>query len=357
MKLCLVGGFLGSGKTTAIRHAALSFLIGGVKVGVITNDQGEDLVDTAFIRNSRIATKEVLNGCFCCNYNQLAKDIDFLRKTENAEIIFAESVGSCTDLVATIAKPFGKFSPEITVVISVFADATLLYALMSGNASFLNENVQYIYKKQLEEADILVINKIDLMTVTELEKVKQQIQNDYREKILLYQNSLEEKSIRDWMLALEHFELDRKRVSLSLDYDLYAKGEAVLAWVDQRISIQTRNNSAQSVAVRLIHTIYDAIRKKQYPIAHLKFLVDDGIKQNKISFTVLDDFPKQILLTDNRVNRISILLNARIQVEYSKLEQLVSNAIDHTEKQTGSKIAIEAKAAFQPGYPRPTHRI
>ena len=357
MKLFLVGGFLGSGKTTAIHQAAITFLNSGIRVAVMTNDQGEDLVDTAFIKNAGIATKEVLNGCFCCNYDQLTKGIYSLRETENTEIIFAESVGSCTDLVATIAKPLAKYNPEITVVISVFADAGLLNALMVGSALFLNDNVRYIYKKQLEEADILIINKIDLLNDAELKKVKEQIEIEYAGKILLYQNSLEENGILKWVLALECFQLNNERISLDLNYDQYAKGEAILTWVDQRMTIETEDGTAGAIALKLIHKIYSNLKKRNYPIAHLKFLLDDEVKQRKLSFTALDNNSEEFLLTDNIVNNISILLNARIQVEFPKLEQLISEIIEQTGLETGSKIVVHKRAAFQPGYPRPTHRI
>ena len=112
MKLFLVGGFLGSGKTTAIHQAALVLQESGINVAVVTNDQGEDLVDTAFLEDAGVPTKEVLNGCFCCNYDQLSNAVFSLQANEAPAVIFAESVGSCTDLVATIAKPFNKFNPR-----------------------------------------------------------------------------------------------------------------------------------------------------------------------------------------------------------------------------------------------------
>lgn len=357
MKLFLIGGFLGSGKTTAIHQAAVSALKNGEKVAVITNDQGSDLVDTSFIKHAGIKTEEVLNGCFCCNYDQFSDAIDSLRETEEPESIFAESVGSCTDLIATIAKPLGKFHPEISVVISIFADAALLSALINSNASFLNDHVRYIYKKQLEEADILIINKIDLLNDTELREVKDQIKLEYPGKKVLYQNSLDEDSIRNWVLLLNEFQLHANRKSLDLDYDLYAKGEAILAWVDQWITIGTKDVTAYSVALKFINTVYSKIRNAKYPIAHLKFLLDDGIQQRKISYTTLNNISKEIVLPDNRVNKISILLNARIQVDFSILEQLISSAILQISKETRSEVVVNKKAAFQPGYPRPTHRM
>ena len=54
-RLHLVGGFLGSGKTTAIAAAAKLLMAQGLRVGVVTNDQGKYLVDTAFFAAARRA--------------------------------------------------------------------------------------------------------------------------------------------------------------------------------------------------------------------------------------------------------------------------------------------------------------
>ena len=357
MKLFLIGGFLGSGKTTAIHNACSSFLRHARKVAVITNDQGADLVDTEFIRTAGVKATEVVNGCFCCNYNQLAEAIQALQQAEKPDIIFAESVGSCTDLVAAIAKPLEKFQPAIEVVISVFADAELLYSLLRGNSVFLDENVRYLYKKQLEEADIIVLNKVDLLIDAHINKVREQIEADFPGKIILYQNSLEEDDVRNWVLTLMRFHLKDKRISLDLDYDLYAKAEAILGWLDQRVVIETRDYSASPVARQLMSAIYTEVRNAGYPIAHLKFLCDDGSKRTKISFTALDDISKEIFFVDHKTNKISVLINARVQVNASELEKLVSATIQEIAHETGARITIDSKAAFQPAYPIPVHRM
>src|SRR5215204_3024033 len=188
MQLFLIGGFLGSGKTTAISQACSLYLERGQKVAVITNDQGEQLVDTGFIKSGGIITEQVANGCFCCNYGQLSEKISLLQEKHLPEIIFAESVGSCTDLIATITKPFAKTHPHIELLISVFADAQLLLTLMKGTSCFLDETVQYIYKKQIEEADILIVNKIDLLGEDDVAQVKEVLKIEYADKRILYQN-------------------------------------------------------------------------------------------------------------------------------------------------------------------------
>jgi G3E family GTPase len=104
MKLLLIGGFLSSGKTTAIVNASHFLWRNKRKVAVITNDQGNQQVDTAIVRHNNIPVEEVATGCFCCHYNALDSSINVLIERYNPSIIFAEAVGSCTDLIATVVE-------------------------------------------------------------------------------------------------------------------------------------------------------------------------------------------------------------------------------------------------------------
>src|SRR6476659_658533 len=151
MNLYLVNGFLGSGKTTAIANACKQLINQKVKTAVITNDQGAQQVDSTYLQILSLPTGEVANGCFCCRYDELEQVVSSLITSEQPEIIFAESVGSCTDLVATVAKPFALHYSGTRILISVFADAHLMHSIMKGTSCFIEEAVQYIYRKQLEE--------------------------------------------------------------------------------------------------------------------------------------------------------------------------------------------------------------
>src|SRR5687768_10964036 len=65
----MIGGFLGAGKTTAVARLAQRLTQRGLKVGLITNDQGRELVDTQMLRSKGFATEEIPGGCFCCRFN------------------------------------------------------------------------------------------------------------------------------------------------------------------------------------------------------------------------------------------------------------------------------------------------
>src|SRR5262245_41885196 len=105
VKLILVGGFLGAGKTTLMLEAAGRLQQSGRRAALIMNDQATDLVDTKLAQSRGLPVAEVAGGCFCCRFPDLDASIDRLVKSAHPDVILAEPVGSCTDLSATVAQP------------------------------------------------------------------------------------------------------------------------------------------------------------------------------------------------------------------------------------------------------------
>lgn len=352
MKIHLLTGFLGSGKTTAIHQAARKLLQQGISVGVITNDQGIKLVDGNFFQSLTIPNRQVTNGCFCCNYNALDDSVQSLINVNVTEIIFAESVGSCTDIVATVLKPLLKFHNDIEVTASTFADVRLLNMILNGKKNLFDETVYYIYLKQLEEAGIIVVNKIDLISSEELQAILQLMNEKYGEKILLYQNSFDEDSIRHWLHTLDEYDEAVTLKSLQIDYDIYATGEAKLAWFDAELEIYSSNNNASKLAEDLINNIYKKINQQQFSIGHLKFLVNEN---HKISFT--SNAQPLIQLKNEQAQKVNLLINIRVQTEPEQINELIHEAIEEAETESLCEIIVDSVSCFQPGYPKPAYRI
>lgn len=354
-KLYLINGFLGSGKTTAIANACKVLIQKQVRVAVIINDQGQHLVDTGFIRSLGIDTSEVSGACLCCNYKELESSINQLKQSYSPEVIFAEAVGSCTDLVATIAKPLGMYDTSVTTVITTFADAMLLNAMVAGKASFMNDEVRYIYQKQLTESDIIVINKADTVTAEELKTVTTFIQKEYADKVVISQDSNNLTDIKFWLGSLDTYQ-QHSRQSLDIDYDVYAKGEAEMAWLDEELVITTSTNNAVEKARLIMNNIISTIKDKKYFVGHVKFLLDDGASKQKVSYTA-SDLNEKISTLDSAVNKVLLLINARVQTQPEQLNQLVENVIAQLKRDAGTGIVVESLSYFKPAYPRPIHRI
>src|SRR5438045_458873 len=112
----MLGGFLGAGKTTAVAALAQHLTRQGLRVGLITNDQGSELVDTAMLRAKGFPTEEIPGGCFCCRFNSLVDAAAKLTETTLPDAFIAEPVGSCTDLVATVTYPLRRmYAEEFTI--------------------------------------------------------------------------------------------------------------------------------------------------------------------------------------------------------------------------------------------------
>ena len=161
----LIGGFLGAGKTTANLDCRATRRR-GQRVGLITNDQSTGLVDTALLGSQGFPTAEVTGGCFCCKFNSLVEAAEKLQQEARPEVFIAEPVGSCTDLKATVSYPLRRmYGDQYQIApLSVLVDplrAMRVLGLAAGKS--FSPKVHYIYNKQLEEAEILVINKCDLL--------------------------------------------------------------------------------------------------------------------------------------------------------------------------------------------------
>ena len=360
MDLHLVGGFLGSGKTTAIIGAVKVLLAQGKRAGVITNDQGKYLVDTAFFRLSDIPTVEVTGGCFCCNYDDLDDRLDQLEEASRPDVIFAESVGSCADIVATVVKPLLSLRRRDAALtsFSVFVDSRLLRMRLSGMDLPFNEDVVYIFDKQIEEAGLLVINKADLLPAGQAQELAGLARDHFPEKQFLFQDSFQPDQVQHWLEVLQSTPYDFHRKPLEINYDRYGSGEARLAWLDEKLSLKVSPGKADALLVYLIKEILEAVQASHLPVGHLKFLIQAGEKEVKISFPTLTGgaWENQVRGFD-RSEEIQLLINGRIEVEAAALKELIQqatrNAVDAFQAQV-SHVEIDY---FHPGFPHPTHRM
>src|ERR671930_663646 len=97
LRFVLVGGFLGAGQTRGGARLARFYAGRGLRVGLVTNDQAEDLVDTSSLRAQGFPVEEVAGACFCCRFDDLVGKVGALEKDKRPDVILAEPVGSCTD--------------------------------------------------------------------------------------------------------------------------------------------------------------------------------------------------------------------------------------------------------------------
>src|SRR5215212_1315054 len=206
----MIGGFLGAGKTTAILRLAKHLTGQGLKVGLITNDQSLGLVDTAMQRSAGFDVEEITGGCFCCRFNSLVQAADKLSEKNRPDVFVAEPVGSCTDLKASVSYPLRRiYGDDFSIApLSVMMDpvrAMRVLGLEKGPA--FSEKVRYVYSKQLEEAEALVINKVDSINAERREALRGALAEKFPATRVFEISAREGEGLQEWFKWLATAEL------------------------------------------------------------------------------------------------------------------------------------------------------
>lgn len=364
-KVILVGGFLGAGKTTLVAKATERLVRQGKRVGLITNDQAANLVDTAILKQASSAVQEVAGGCFCCRFDDLLCAMERLVEAGMPDVLLGEPVGSCTDLSATVLQPLKKFHQErfqvapFSVLVDVKQVRTLQrlrHSLKHAQASRFPENVMYIYQKQLEEADLIVLNKADLLPRDELAEVEAVLRGEFTQAPVFTISALRDTGVDAWLddVLAGH---GAGRTIPEVDYDQYADGEAALGWLNASMRLQSDATfDGKAFCLALMGVLRRAFREQLAEIAHLKLHLTCGGGSLVANLTSNDDEPLLRETAGEAAHDARLLLNVRARIEPDALRQLVERC---TQAVAGSaaRCVIEELQSFAPARPQPTHRF
>ncbi len=361
----MIGGFLGAGKTTAVAKLARRLSDQGWRVGLITNDQGRNLVDTAMLRSQGFATEEIAGGCFCCRFNSLVEASKRLTAATRPEVFVAEPVGSCTDLAATVTYPLRRlYGDQFTVApISVLVDpirALRVFGLAQGGS--FSEKVLYIYHKQIEEADLVVINKCDLLERAQLESLQQAIGAQYPRPEMLAVSARHDINLDAWFDRITKA-TQSPRTAMDVDYQVYAEGEALLGWLNGTVQLSTENVfDSKKVLQHVAGAIQKRLQAQKAEVAHLKMTFNpEASLSGEIAGVnlVRNDFvPELSYHLEDPVQSGQLIINLRAEAPPDVLEAAVREGLAAAVKNVrGLRAAVEHLECFRPGQPTPTHRI
>ncbi len=360
----MVGGFLGAGKTTSISRLARALSDQGLRVGLITNDQGSGLVDTAMLRSKGFATAEIPGGCFCCRFNSLVDAAKGLTQESKPHVFIAEPVGSCTDLVATVTYPLRRIYGEQFEIapLSVVIDpvrAMRILGIKPGRK--FSDKVVYIYLKQLEEADVVVINKVETITEADLNALTSRLESDYPNKKVMAISAREGTGLGDWFEYVQNSE-PLNETAMEVDYELYAEGEALLGWLNATVELESSDAfNGNDWVKNMAKNLQKQLETDGAEVAHLKMTLSpkEGLGDIAVINLVRNDFiPELSQHLPEDIPSGQVIVNLRAEANPDLLNQAVIEAIELTGKDHPQvKGTIDHVEHFRPGKPEPTHRL
>ena len=306
--VAIVGGFLGAGKTTLILKAARTLTGRGVRVAVVMNDQGDDLVDAELARRHGVDADQVGGGCFCCRFPDLMDALGRL-ESHGAQVIFAEAVGSCTDIVSTTLRPLlrdwaGRYR------------VAPLTVLVHGQPE--GEDLEFLYHHQLAEADLVIDRTVD---------------------------------IERWLDELLRDGVAAGTRPISVDYARYAQAEAALGWLNARVRLITRPALSPAMVIGPLLEKLDAdLSAAGIRIVHLKLM--DQCPAGYVKAAITGNGAEPVVegaLDASPASAHDVLLNVRALGAPEELRSVVERAFD------AHAPEWRALQAFRPAPPAPFH--
>jgi hypothetical protein len=278
-----------------------------VRAAAVLNDQGDELVDTELARRSGLPAEQVAGGCFCCRFPDLLDALDRLAPHE-PEIIFAEAVGSCTDIAATTLRPLlrdyaGRYRiAPLTVLVHETPD---------------DPELRFLFDHQVAEADLLIHRDVEVAW---------------------------------WLEQLSGPQGGTKRIDV--DYARYAAAEAALGWLNARATVRPRPALAPSQIVGpLIESLDAALTAEGIRIVHLKAIAQCEAGYVKAALTANGSDPSvEGTLDASPAAEHEVLVNLRALGDPELLRILVEQSFDKLR-------ARSAVQAFRPAAPVPYQRI
>ena len=307
--VAVVGGFLGAGKTTLILKAARLLQSRGMKVAAVLNDQGEDLVDTELARQCGVAADQVSGGCFCCRFPDLIDAMERLAG-HGPEIIFAEAVGSCTDIVATTLRPLLR---DYGGSYRIAPLTVLVHERPEG------PDLEFLFEHQVAEADLVIDRDVD---------------------------------VAGWVASLLA-DLEAGTKSIAVDYARYAEAEAALGWLNARVTVRPDPPVAPAMILGpLVDDLDRALTAAEIRIVHLKAIVQCESGYVKAALTRNGREPAvEGALDASPAPEHDILLNLRALGAPERLQEIVERAF------AGISAEWRASQAFRPAPPVPYLRL
>ncbi len=156
MKIIIIGGFLGSGKTTALRNLGRHLVEKGHKIAIIVNEIGEVGVDGETISGTGLVTKELTSGCICCSLRiSMEYTLQTLVEEYDPDVVIIEPTGIAFPMqikehIELMDVEDVSFAPVVSMV-----DASRINMEISQVPTFI--------ANQIKESEIVCINKIDLV--------------------------------------------------------------------------------------------------------------------------------------------------------------------------------------------------
>lgn len=161
--IAIITGYLGSGKTTLLRNILQNTKR---RLAILMNEFGEIAIDSKIIEGKNVKMAELAGGCVCCSLvGEFEAAVEEIIRDVKPDMIVVETTGVAEPDALVVDIQESLFQVQLDTVVTIAdVDAILRFP-----------EIGYTGRIQLEVADVILINKIDLVDSQQLDKVEEEI--------------------------------------------------------------------------------------------------------------------------------------------------------------------------------------
>ena len=303
-------------------------------VGLIANDLGANLVDTNLTQTTGCTVEEIASGCICY---QMDNTIDKIRRLKDRDgcVFVMSDIPGCG--VGALDHTYHRLDDDckdwITLApFMVIVDPERLRMLLPERADInLPEELVYLMKLQLEEADLVVLNKIDLLSQEEIDRDVAFLREACPDVPVMAISALERTNIPELVEFITTHESALRNFSVR-DDEQFAEAETKLTWYNRRMFVKTMSGEkidCNAVIDDIIEGIRMGLIERKRNVPHLKTFATAGAGDfNKCSLIGVDYDIEHTQRFIRAHKKFSMIINARAVCESRPLARLIDDAID-----------------------------
>lgn len=337
MQVVVVGGFLGSGKTTTIINMGKYLAEKKKKVAIIVNEIGEVGIDGDVIKRFGFDTKEITNGCICCSLKVgLRTTINLLVNEYKPDIIMIEPTGIAFPHVIRNEVELMNLGEEVRI-------APLVTLIDGSRFKYLMKEVKEFAMRQIIDAEILGINKVDLIESIRLPIIEASVQQlNPKARIVMLSGKDTGESFENFMrIVLPDLDevLEKVPKAEVIEKTVFAPQETEnsieasgVGSYSAEFKVGNENLStenARKLTVELINTIKAKVLKLNPEfVGHIKLFMDNGLETVKQSVTIYYEEPQEdIIKSKDGAVPILKILSAVSNVEKEAVNDAVESSV------------------------------
>ena len=350
-KFVVFSGFLGSGKTTTMMALTKYHTAHHGKAAMISNDLGHgvSLADDRFARLSGCSASQITDDCICYVNEQLADRLNGYY-SEGFELVVSDipgfGVGALEHVYHGLAEKFpGQFE---LAPFTVLVEPRTVELLRSGQGG----DQEYLYNTQLVEADLIVLNKCDLLDDAQREADICWLRENYPEAMVIAISARKEEGLEELSRALTQGQASMRRPDIGYGGEAFrhAMGKISEYYIQYRAVVCCNDFDGNAYLLDMARAVPDGIGQAGQLIPHLKLLAWEP--EGDFGKADLIGTEREIEVT-RRFERpcadIAVILNARAACPADQLEEILVGAMNSVSDKYQLELTVFKKEGLAMG--------